>query len=118
MESIIIPIALGILLIILGVNNLKGNINSIHWYHRKRVAEEDKAEFGKLMGIGTIICGVGCVLFGLFAGLTELLNQKLFIIIGSVLVVVCMVVGLGISFYAILMLMKWVMFCTLILEIV
>ena len=52
------------------------------------------------MGIGTIICGVGCVLFGFFVGLTELLNQNIFIIIGSVLVVVCMVVGLGISFYA------------------
>lgn len=54
MESIIIPIALGILLIILEVNNLKGNINSIHWYRRKRVAEVDKADFGKLMGIGTM----------------------------------------------------------------
>ena len=100
MESIIIPIALGILLIILGVNNLKGNINSIHWYHRKRVAEEYKADFGKLMGIGTIVPGAGCILFGLLSGLTELLNQHIFITIGSVLVVVCMVAGLGISFYA------------------
>ena len=55
MEPIIIPIVLGILLIILGVNNLKGNINSIHLYHRKRVTEEDKAAFGKLVGIGTIV---------------------------------------------------------------
>lgn len=61
MESIIVPIALGTLLIVLGVNNFKGNINSIHWYHRKRVVEADKAVFGKLMGIGTIVCGAGCV---------------------------------------------------------
>ena len=100
MESIIVPIALGILLIVLGVNNYKGNINSIHWYHRKRVSEENKAAFGKLMGIGTMAPGAGCVFFGLLAGLSELLDQPIFIIIGGVIVVVCMVVGLGISFYA------------------
>ena len=100
MESIIVPIAIGALIVALGVNNLKGNINSIHWYHRKRVAEEDKAAFGKLMGIGTIVCGSGCILLGLFSGLTELLNRNIFNIIGSVLVVICIVLGLGISFYA------------------
>ena len=100
MESIIVPIAIGALIIALGVNNLKGNINSIHWYHRKRVTEENKAVFGKHIGIGTIVCGAGCFLFGFFSALTELLDQPIFIIIGGVIVVVCMVVGLGISFYA------------------
>ncbi len=100
MESIIVPIALGVLLIVLGAFNLKGHVNLIHWYHRKRVSEENKAVFGKLMGIGTIVPGAGCVLFGLFAGLTELLNQPIFIIIGGVLVVICMVAGLIISIYA------------------
>lgn len=49
MTAYLPPIAVGIVLMVFGISNLKGNINSIHSYHRHRVSEEDKAIFGKLM---------------------------------------------------------------------
>ena len=49
---------------ILGVINMTGNISSLHWYHRQRVAEEDRLPFGKAVGLGTLICGLSCILFG------------------------------------------------------
>ena len=35
-------IAIGILIILLGVFNLKGNIASIHWYNRRKVSKENQ----------------------------------------------------------------------------
>ena len=64
MENVIGPIVLGILIIILGVSNMKGNISTIHSYHRKRVSEENKMPFARKIGLGTIIIGVGITVFG------------------------------------------------------
>lgn len=100
MESVIIPIALGLFIVVLGILNFKGNINSIHYYHRKRVTEENKGIFAKLMGVGTILCGVGVVAFGVFSYISETTNGPLYTAIGSWCVIVCLVVGLLISFYA------------------
>ena len=52
----------GILLLVLGWFNYKGNISSIHWYNRRRVLPEDVPAFGRLMGIGTIIIGASLML--------------------------------------------------------
>ncbi|MCR5794635.1 MAG: hypothetical protein K6G61_04735 [Solobacterium sp.] len=60
MESLIIPVLIGIILIVLGVMNRKGNIDTLHSYHRKRVREEDRLPFGRKVGTGTII--IGCAL--------------------------------------------------------
>ena len=54
----------GILLLVLGWFNYKGNISSIHWYNRRRVLPEDVPAFGRLMGIGTIVIGVYAVSLG------------------------------------------------------
>ncbi len=50
-------IILGVILLVLGIANYKGNISSIHWYNKRRVSEEDVPRYGKCIGIGTIICG-------------------------------------------------------------
>ena len=61
------PIVLGIIIIILGCMNMSGNISTLHSYHVKRVKEEDKAIFGKFVGIGTIIIGISLIIASLFA---------------------------------------------------
>ncbi len=66
MKYYITPIVLGIILIVLGVINVRGNISTIHWYHRHRLSEENKKVFGKLVGCGTCIVGFSIVLFGIF----------------------------------------------------
>lgn len=99
MAAFLMPIAVGLVLVMIGISNIKGNINSIHWYHRQRVKEEDKAVFGKLMGIGTILCGAGVIAFGLLSLAAELTGQMIWMTIGSYLMVVCLVAGIGLFTY-------------------
>ena len=53
----IMPAMLGVFVMLMGISNMKGHIGSIHWYHRKRVSEEDRPAFGRLVGLGTLIIG-------------------------------------------------------------
>ncbi len=100
MGSVIVPIVLGIFISILGLSNMKGNISSVHWYHRKRITEENRLPFGKTIGLGTIICGVSLVAFGCLSFVAEKTQIDLFTIIGSVIVVLGLVAGLALSLYA------------------
>lgn len=100
MDGVFGPIILGVFIIVIGINNMRGNINSIHSYHRRRVSEEDRLPFGRLMGLGTIFCGVGVILLGLMTLLEQQTGTPLFAALGSALAIVGLAVGLGLSFYA------------------
>ena len=98
----IFSVIIGIVCIILGITNRKGNISSLHSYHRKRVSEEDRLPFGKLVGLGTIICGIGLLMMGGMSYLAEELQKELYLIIGSAVLIVSLVIGICVSFYAML----------------
>ena len=100
MGAVIGPIILGVFISILGFSNMKGNISSVHWYHRKRITEENRLPFGRMIGLGTVICGVSLVVFGCFSFVAEKTQIDIFTIIGAVLVVVGLVIGLALSLYA------------------
>ena len=100
MEAFITTGILGVILIALGVMNMKGNISSLHWYHRQRVTEGDRKPFGKLVGLGTLMIGVAVILFGILFWIYETMMIEWLIIVGSVILGVGIVVGLGFSFYA------------------
>lgn len=100
MAAVIGPVILGIFISMLGHSNMKGNISSVHWYHRKRVTEENRLPFGRIIGLGTIICGVSLVIFGCLTFVAEKTQIVLFTIIGSVIVVIGLVIGLALSLYA------------------
>ena len=100
MGAVIGPIILGVFISILGFSNMKGNISSVHWYHRKRITEENRLPFGRMIGLGTIICGVSLVVFGCFSFAAEKTQIGIFTIIGAVIVVVGLVIGLALSLYA------------------
>jgi len=88
---------LGLLICILGIINMTGNISSLHSYHRHRVSEEDKKPFGRLVGLGTVLCGVSIVLLGIFSFVTA---HSIFATVGLVASTVLLITGIGISFYA------------------
>jgi hypothetical protein len=100
MEDVILPLLIGLLLIGLGIANFNGHINSLHRYHRHRVTEEDRLPFGRLVGTGTVIIGVGICLMSLcqFAVLSS--GNTLWLTVGSALLIVGLVIGLGLNFYA------------------
>ena len=95
MGDVIGPVILGIIISILGISNMKGNISSLHWYHRQRVSPDDVKPFGKKVGLGTLIIG----LFSLITYLTEI---EVYTIIGATVLIPAVIVGLGLSLYAII----------------
>ena len=91
---------LGILVSILGIINMTGNISSLHWYHRQRVTEENRKPFGKLVGLGTLIIGLSMIVFGILFLIFEQTQLQAFVVIGVIELIVSIIVGLIVSFYA------------------
>ena len=91
---------LGILVSILGIINMTGNISSLHWYHRKRVTEENRKPFGKLVGLGTLIIGLSMIVFGILFLIFEQTQLQAFVVIGVIELIVSIIVGMIVSFYA------------------
>ena len=67
---------LGLLVCVLGIINMTGNISSLHWYHRRRVTEENRKPFGKLVGLGTLIIGLALIVFGIVTTTVQSENSE------------------------------------------
>ena len=100
MSAFIGPVILGIVLIGIGISNMKGNFSSIHSYHRHRVSEQDKKPFGEKVGLGTIIIGCTVIIFGILSHMTRQTEKPVYETIGTGVLIAGLIVGLGISFYA------------------
>ena len=99
MESIV-TLIVGALICFFGVRNMMGDISSLHSYHRSRVNPEDVKPFGKMVGLGTLLCGVGVLVMSAFSFIAALSGIDALVIVGTVLMMVGIVVGCVISFYA------------------
>ena len=100
MENIIVPAVVGTIICVLGILNLCGNLSMLHSYHYKRVSVADKKPFCTLVGIGTVLIGVGMLLFSLFAFLTEQTENLIFTTVGAGLLIAAAVIGIILNFYA------------------
>ena len=96
MRNFIIQILIGVILIIIGISNRKGNISLLHSYHRKRVKKEDELPFGKKIGLGTIIIGITIII----SGILELLLNQSFQYITDIILITGFIPGLIIIIYA------------------
>lgn len=100
MDSVIVPFILGIFIVVLGVNNMKGNISTIHWYHRRKVTQENQKIFGKLVGLGTVIIGAAVSVYSILTAIAAKSQFPPLESIGSILLIVSVVIGLSLSFWA------------------
>ena len=100
MNNLIIPLVIGIILIFIGIANMKGNISFLHSYHRNRVAEEDKILYGKKIGLGTIIIGLAVIVSVILKTAASSTGNPRFNTAGDVIIAAGLFVGLGLSFYA------------------
>ena len=100
MTSYIVAFLVGALCIVLGISNMRGNISSLHSYHRHRVSEEDRIPFGKQVGLGTVIIGIGIIIFSFLSAVTLYTENNIFTLIGAVVLIVGIIVGLIMSFKA------------------
>ena len=98
--TFIITAGLGILIAVLGIINMTGNISSLHSYHRHRVTEENRKPFGRLVGLGTLIIGLGIIVFSALFLIFEITQVNIYVIVGIVVLITSIIIGLVISFYA------------------
>ncbi len=95
-----IPILLlGILIAVMGVINMTGNVNSLHSYHRHRVSEQDRLPFGRMVGSGTLIVGVGVIVFSVLMMIYHATEAESLVWIATAVMLVCIIVGLALSFW-------------------
>ena len=100
MEGNIVAFLVGVVCIVLGISNMRGNISSLHSYHRHRVSEEDRIPFGKQVGLGTMIIGIGIIIFSVMSAVTLYTENNIFTLIGTAVLIVGIIVGLIVSFKA------------------
>ncbi len=100
MAGNIVPFLVGVVFIILGISNMRGNISSLHSYHRHRVSEEDRIPFGKQVGLGIIIVGISIIVFSVLSSVTLYTENDIFILVGNAVLIIGIILGLVISFRA------------------
>ena len=100
MAGVITTIIVGIIVCFLAIRNMKGDISTLHSYHRNNVKEEDVKPFCKMVGIGTLLCGISIIIFSILQGVTLLTENDLFTIVGTFIMFIGLAVGIAITFYA------------------
>ena len=100
MAGNIVAFLVGVVCIVLGISNMRGNISTLHSYHRHRVSEEDRIPFGKQVGLGTMIFGIGIIILSVLSAVTLYTENNIFTLIGTVVLIVGIIVGLIMSFKA------------------
>ncbi|MBP3398622.1 MAG: helix-turn-helix transcriptional regulator [Erysipelotrichaceae bacterium] len=86
-------IAIGIILILFGVFNLKGNIDSIHWYNRRKVTKENQIPYCRLHGFGSIIIGSVMII-------SAIVQAVGYVEIGGLITLAGVIIGLSLMLYA------------------
>ncbi|MBQ9859544.1 MAG: hypothetical protein IJO76_02565 [Clostridia bacterium] len=97
MVGYIVTFLVGVLCVALGISNMRGNISSLHSYHTHRVSEEDRIPFGKQVGLGTVLVGIGILLFSILSAVTLYTENDVFALVGTALLLIGIIVGLIIS---------------------
>ena len=100
MGAFLFTAGLGVIVCVLGVLNMMGYINTLHRYHRENVSEENRKPFGRLVGIGTIIIGAALIIYSILLLIAEKAAIDLLVIFGNVELIIGIVAGAAISFYA------------------
>lgn len=98
--SAIVTALVGALVCYFASKHIKGDISSLHSYHRKNVKDEDVPAFGKEVGLGTMIIGIAVIIMGAFNAVAVATTVELLTTIGMVIMLIGLVVGSFFTFRA------------------
>ena len=101
MTEFIATFVVGVVCIVIGIMNMRGNISTLHFYHRNRVAEQDVLPFGKRVGLGMIIIGISIMSFSALSAVATKTDNQTLIIVGTAVMLIGMLIGFVIVFRAI-----------------
>lgn len=97
----IVTLVIGLVFIVIGVLNFKGNIKLLHSYHIKNIKEEDIKPFGRIVGIAMFVISVTLITNGILSIICEFNPQKILTTVGNVVLIVGLSVGCLIALFAI-----------------
>ena len=100
MYEFILLLIVGALLIVTGILNLKGNLKLLHSYHYKRVSEENKKPFCKLVGTGSLIIGFSLFISGILTAIKYFTSIAILETISMIVGASGLAIGLIFCFYA------------------
>lgn len=84
-------IIFGTIFVFMGIINYKGNISTIHWYNRRNISNDNVKKYGKLMGFGTIIIGIGMITTGILQLLYNSEELNYILIISTIIGIIIMI---------------------------
>ena len=96
----LIACVVGIVLVVIGISQTRGDLSMLHSYHRKRVKEEDKKPFGKLVGLGSIIIGSGIIIAGALSFFAKTYVLRVLDVVSLIVIGLSLIVGFILIFYA------------------
>lgn len=102
MDIFIMMAIVGVICIVIGIMNMRGNISTLHSYHTHRVSEKDRGPFGRMVGVGMITIGSNITAAGAFLSAYVTTLDGRFSTIGYIVMVAGMVVGFGFILYALI----------------
>ena len=94
-------IIVGIICLVIGILNTKGNITMLHSYHTNNITEENKVPFGKTIGIGMIVIAISLFINGILYIPAELTQNTVFTMVANIVLAAGLGIGLVICLYAI-----------------
>ena len=100
MFAFVVSFLVGALCVGIGISNRKGNIESLHSYHRNRVSEQDRLPFGKRVGLGMILVGCGIMVQSVCSTVALYVTLPFLTWLGYGALIGGIVIGLAIAFHA------------------
>ena len=100
MVAFALTLLVGIVCVLIGFANRRGNISMLHDYHINRVSEEDRLPLGRRVGIGMIVVGCAICLFSVLSVISILMEREIFVVVATGIMLLGMAVGIGIVIHA------------------
>lgn len=93
LRDVMFLFGVGVISVVLGVFNMRGNIASIHWYNRRKVTKENQKPYCRCMGLGSLIIGISLI----GAGIIQVIFTAE---AGAVMILVGIILGFALMLYA------------------